>query len=1198
MVTLRSSMPSPSGDQLDIIDAYFREGRLCVDAGAGTGKTTTLVRILAQVVLDNFGKRQDANPLERVLAITFGVEASRDIKAKLRDAIKEHFEQGGPLVDGGQPPDSILQQEFWRFFETESNIQTIDALFMALLREIATFLNIPPTFDIPRAIDQDDLVDNVIETLRKQSSDFEMKWLRLEDRYTFETSFGSPSDIRNILWTVHQKMREFCWSPSDVRKKLLEGLDTIVHCGRAPPNSFGDITQILLALGGPSASIVAQDQAQVVSYARAAYDLNKQLITYFADLVEAFDAEYDKSSRQSGALTHTDIAYHVWKYSTDQANESWRSSLRNRFGHILIDEFQDTSYVQYSVLLGFISDNPPNKVVIIGDVKQSIYQWRSADPTIFADLIVESSNEKQSQGIGKLRYKALKTNFRSHPQLLRLFNGIFSGMFAQPQRGMIDGKVPYTPLKPPDGVRFSGGTRVHVLLNSGADMPTFVASEAQDLVTIVSGILGPGGLEVRDKKTLEPRPARPGDIGVLFRRNRYVQTYADAFRIAGLKVAVLTDSSLFSEPEISLIVDLFDWLANPDQRDPLLRVLRSPLVAMSDETLRYLASKSFILYLALDPWPTSLQVSEKKKLVELVGLRNDLRWDREGRKSELLERIIAFSAFDSVVLAGEDGLQAQANLWQLVEYVTALEEEELIGYGRFVEILKLLRDRAASGDERDYGRAIMALPRSEDTITIMTVHGAKGLEYPILVIAECASHVATRESSSQLIAHRTHGLLLKPQPPDAVQPFRISRPGEPPLPWVGWGEQAALLWVSSRREQSGPATGQLSRNSPIDSELRAEISEFWRLLYVAATRARDHLIFSIAANSNFRTDRWSAWMPYLRDAVGFIPGATGELPRPIGLTESGATVDISVGFNDLRRVQVTQKQKPPEVDWAKVKYAAPPRRIPSFLPRSVNPSNFLDLLECPRRYQYEALWQIAGARLSPISHGKIPNGRDPDDWGNDVHSMMEERRFNLKPEDDTWISDRLELNLSENRRSEYAKALALALKNFETSAVGVTVADVFKQGRQPLRELPFAYPLVVNGSPTIEVRGRIDLSFESVPGQWWVVDYKTEAKPPADSYLERMHRTQINAYAWALQKIYGYNVVKGTVAYVYPTFDCDEFVPDAQAFESGLVKALSSLEIEKDSKKGLIARPDLRPGQICSWCPYSGKKGGPCEHYN
>ena len=174
----------------------------------------------------------------------------------------------------------------------------------------------------------------------------------------------------------------------------------------------------------------------------------------------------------------------------------------------------------------------------------------------------------------------------------------------------------------------------------------------------------------------------------------------------------------------------------------------------------------------------------------------------------------------------------------------------------------------------------------------------------------------------------------------------------------------------------------------------------------------------------------------------------------------------------------------------------------------------------------------------------------------------------------------------------------MALKNFESSPSCSKLVAAIRAKRQPLREFRFASTISSEGYPSIEVKGQIDLAFEADPGEWWVVDYKTEARPSAGSYLERKHRTQINAYAWALKKVKGYKVVKGIVAYIYETYYGDEFVPDPDSFEASMKQAIDGLVMENDSIKGLVARPNMDPGQICSWCPYSGKKGGPCEHYN
>ena len=1179
----------PSKDQQAIIDAYFKDGRLCVDAGAGTGKTTTLVNILAQIVLNNLDKNPTANPFERGLAVTFGVEAARHIKSELRRRLKDHLVEGSLAPPGSTPMD---RQEFWRFFESESNIFTIDALFISLLREISPFIGLPPSFDIPNEIDRDEMIKSVIQTIRSDKQ-VDAKWDRLEAIYSANLSpFRQQYDFGSLVNTVQQKMREFCWSPIEVRSKLIEGLDSTIHCGKAPPKSPDDIKEIIQSLGGKAAQLQSSDPTQALAYARAIYDLNKSLLGDFADVLEVFDCEYEKRTRETGALTHIDVAYYVWRYASNAANATWQASLRQRFDDVLIDEFQDTSFVQYSVLVKFVNSSPRNRIVLIGDVKQAVYQWRSADPGIFVRLI-ESSKPGGSPLIDGLSHFALSTNFRSHPQLLYFFNGLFSKLFTNPARGAIDIPIPYNLLQPQEEIEFEKGAKVHVITNTSSSAQSFVTEECRELVKIVAGVLGPKGLHVRDRKTAKLRPAQPGDIGIIFRRNRYVQNYADGLRRAGYQVAVLTDSSLFAEPEISLVVDLFDWLANPDSRDPLIRVLRSPLVASSDEVLRYLASKNFLLNQALAVWPTSLPEHERKRLEELMSLRRDLRWDREGRKSDLLERIIAFSALDSVVMAGEDGLQAQANLWQLVEYVSNMEEEELIGYSRFVGILKELRGRATSNRERDFGRAILALPESGQSITMMTVHGAKGLEYPILIMADSCAYFNLSGPATQFIADRHKGLLLKPQPADEYLPFRvIPSPGDSPIPWVATGEEEGLLWVSKRRD---PNTGQLLRNSGIDAELRSEISEQWRLLYVAATRARDHLIFSASAKITW--EPWNCWMPFLRDNVGFVQGIQGEAPRNIGLNESRQQVPILIGFDDLERPSLEESKSPPLLDWNSVGYTKAERKIPAFLPRSITPSNFIELLECPRRYQFSTLWRDAGIRVDPSQSGsRPPPGYDPDDWGTFVHQLMENRRFEIDVDDDEAVSEMLELHIAEQQRSNLAHELMRALKNFESSEVGQLLKQSAKERKEISREEHFAQIIEISGYSPIELSGIIDLRFETASREWALVDFKSELQPPAGSYKERMHRMQLNAYAWVVEKSYGLHINRAVVAYVHPTYSQDSFVPNPSLFEANVKQAITTLELDKDPTKGLVARPKSGPDQVCASCPYSLKVGGPCEY--
>ena len=161
MLLKRNKTPELESDQKYVMNCYLRPGgRVCVDAGAGTGKTTVLIETLAETVLRELqGKPSNFNPMERILVVSFGVEASRQLKSRLKERLRDHESAGG-----------ILPTNIWRFIETESHIQTIDAFLQALLREIVTEIGLNPSFEISTGLEQDNLVDVVVYPLRVYES--------------------------------------------------------------------------------------------------------------------------------------------------------------------------------------------------------------------------------------------------------------------------------------------------------------------------------------------------------------------------------------------------------------------------------------------------------------------------------------------------------------------------------------------------------------------------------------------------------------------------------------------------------------------------------------------------------------------------------------------------------------------------------------------------------------------------------------------------------------------------------------------------------------------------------------------------------------------------------------------------------------------------------------------------------------------
>jgi ATP-dependent helicase/nuclease subunit A len=1158
-----------------------------VDAGAGTGKTTTLIEILSEIILRELQKSK-LNSMERILAISFGVEASRQLKTALKNRLREHEEAGGELPS-----------EVWRQIESESHIQTIDSFVQSLLKEIALKMGISPAFSILTGLELEDLVKEAFSEVLSRHEYAEISTRLIQAFPSLDYLEFRPENLEEMIWGTHQKSREFCMDISQVCEGLLTSVKDLIHQGKCPPFQIADLKEIVYRLTNGDFVLTCSQESEnmMVAHAEDVYTNSFQLAKDFGALLAAFDKEYDKLSRERGRLTYVDASYLVWKYTVKQNDMNWIESLRNRFDHILVDEFQDTNHVQFEIVKHLMRAGNPNSrnhVMIIGDVKQSIYQWRSADPQIFVDIIrkLRENPADMEPPLEGMIYCALTSNFRSHPQLIDLFNVVFSKLFDDPARGACSGPVPYSPLTAMVDSGPDDGTRFHVILNSEKKVAEWVRQEARRITEVVVGIIHKDDHEILVREGQVTRHPRPGDICLLFRRNTNMHNYVKELRAHGVKCSVQTDASLFAEREISLLVDFLDWLANPDAKDSVVRILRSPIVAISDKTLRYLASKSFLLIRALKSWKPELSLpdDDKERLQDLLKLRNDLRWDREGPKSALLERIIASSCFDSVVLASDDGIQAQANLWMLIETVSSWEEAELMPYRSFVEIVKKLRQRALDGKEKDFPRAVLSDEKSRDSVRIMTVHAAKGLEFPIVIVPESIVYVQDSNRTDRVAKNRKIGMVLKPRVGRVPMPggARIAQStGDRSIPWAGKGDEDSLLWLSPLRNSE---SGMLLVSSPLNAIVSESVAEFWRILYVAATRAKDHLILSLSDGWN--RYEWNSWMTFLRKVLD-LGSPSKEGARDARLSWNGTDGktckrEVAIGIEDLPALHSSSSAPKPSLVPVTGTETAYLTGCPNFIPSHINPSTFPIIAECPRRYQYEVVWRTSGLRVPPQSSGASPPSKmSAEEWGKEVHEALRLRDFSV-----SLGSDILLLNRLAERSNAIRSELELALRNFSELPVSQLVEQAAVKKREIIKEQTIS-ELFQACAPPLLVEGRFDLLFRSVDGQWLLVDFKAEEQPENGSYRDRIHVAQIDGYAWLTKRALELTIAKAYIAYVHPHSSQRECTPDPRRFENTALQIVNSSDI--DQANGLTARPSQTSKGPCSACPFSKKVGGPCE---
>ena len=477
---------------------------------------------------------------------------------------------------------------------------------------------------------------------------------------------------------------------------------------------------------------------------------------------------------------------------------------------LMVDEFQDTDPVQAAIVRRLaLLDGPhpdPGRLFLVGDAKQSIYRFRGADPGVFAAVRRELPDEA---------HLPLTRNYRSRPEILRFVNALFG-----PAMG-----ADYEPLEPPPLAATEGGVPTVEFLLPTLPNPEGVpkpkaeklrTAEAKWVAARVRALVDSGEPVVREKG--EVRPANPGDVCLLFRALTDVRLYEDALREVGLDCDLAGGRSFFAAQEVQDLVHLLLWLDDPDDTLSLAGVLRSPLCGLSDDTLFTLCDRdaqgadaprspgshapltAAILGDAAVPAGRIAGRSARPRpadvLRELAALR-----DRVGA-GELVERAVERTGYDGAVLLEFLGERKLANLRKLLRMAADADAAGAGGLRGFAA--QLLESVKRTEKEAE----AVTLVRDPSVVTLMTVHAAKGLEFPVVVACDL-----DRGANGV----RVEGVLDPELGPIVPMPA----PGGVRLP-----DPAADLW--KRREAA------------------AEEAETVRVFYVAATRAADRLILSSA----------------------------------------------------------------------------------------------------------------------------------------------------------------------------------------------------------------------------------------------------------------------------------------------------------------------------------------------------------------
>ncbi len=554
------------------------------------------------------------------------------------------------------------------------------------------------------------------------------------------------------------------------------------------------------------------------------------LLTALADLADTALAKYDDRKQQRGVLDYNDLIGHALTFLTDTNTEA-TDRLREDLWYVMVDEFQDTNTRQWQLVQALTSDSDPfdaDNVCVVGDIKQSIYRFRDADVTVFDDAAdtIHAANATNGSSVCD---PALTTNFRTLPETLRAINGLFDCVFGygddEPYEAVsapltagretptdLDPITEYLPVPVDADLRDQYLSPDHDLTELPESEPGDI--EATAIANRIAELLNDETLVTdHDDTDDDTRPVTPDDIAVLIRSRSDLKDYERGLRGANVPYTVIKGEGFYDTPEIRAFTALLDALADPTDDIALYAAARSPLCGLTDTQLATAHDPGDTLWASLhasdDPDVTSV-VTDLERWRAYAGTA-DVPGATVDSWVALADRILEETGYLAAVAADERGTTALANIDKLRD---TLREFDASGVPSLDRVTTRLTNHAEQG-----GKEPEANDATDATgVRIMTVHEAKGQEYPVVVVPGLGKGFNDK-------ARLSNG---------SIEYERV------PID----GERRPVLGLNVPTDDGTGTNATLMRHVARDHRRAEEHAEEKRVLYVAATRAEDHLILT------------------------------------------------------------------------------------------------------------------------------------------------------------------------------------------------------------------------------------------------------------------------------------------------------------------------------------------------------------------
>jgi ATP-dependent exoDNAse (exonuclease V) beta subunit len=848
---------------------------VCVDAGPGSGKTTVLVARFAWLV------RTQRVPPARILAITFTEKAATEMKKRL---VKE-FE--------AEPE---LRRQIERAW-----VSTIHSFCARLVRENGIAAGVDVGFSVLEQTQSDPLLEEAVEeALDALFAERPEGFRELLGSLAVSTRGGSfQPDLAGALISVYQAVRvagtgfevlqrepegnpvatfrqilrdleglievRGAWNTPNRRAKRDELAEWLSEARRAQTlremfDALGDLPVNLQGLADPVKTELKRIREEAVPQARSVLvsHLFHPLRSLLVEALGRLDAAYRGKKRARAALDFSDLEESALRLLAKRPEVAAR--VRAQFDYILMDELQDTNPLQWRILEQI---RRPGRFFGVGDINQSIYAFRHAEPELFRryrDGLRASGHE----------INTLLENFRSRPDILEAAETILEGAEGlEPRR--LTASAQFAPKDRPS---------VEVIVAAAE-----TSAPAREIETYAIA---------RRIREIESEWSRPfSDIVVLARKADTLAPIEDALRDFDIPCIVVGGRTLLECPEVIDVIHLLRVVANTRDELALAGLLRSPFVGASDETLLRLKLTGGLWRRLTGEGLDEIPEPERERLAWLRELVAEFRQNRDVLSPDRM----AVRALDESGYFAALPATARRNVERFLGLVRGLWRRDRGPLAEILEEIAALREAAVLAEAPPAEAA--------NAVRLMTIHGAKGLEFPIVFLAGLDQRA--RNELDPIAFSPSHGFGVK------------------------WRDPASGEAVSD------PAY--VSAEDELKRKLRAEEM---RLFYVAMTRAKEHLVLSCAVGDKAHGSEWSR-LVLQRVQVEKAPEAADEVRR---LGEAGPPVRLLVvreaPENTFPPPALAQEEAPQQL-------TAPPE-VTGQHDSAAAPTEIGEFVYCPRKY--------------------------------------------------------------------------------------------------------------------------------------------------------------------------------------------------------------------------------------------------------